>query len=74
MLSKPVPSERFGVLNLPLGGENKYVGVRKVRKGRFQGYTPKKKHTTADFATEHEAAVARAQTQQSTASRRQPSG
>ena len=57
-------AERFGALNLPIGGTHGYVGVRKVRKGRFQGYTPKKKHTTADFETAHEAAVARALLQQ----------
>ena len=63
-LSKPVLTERFGALNLPIGGTHGYVGVRKVRKGRFQGYTPKKKHTTADFETAHKATVARALLQQ----------
>ena len=50
--------ENFGALNLPLGGKHGYYGVRKVRKGRFQGYTPTKTHTTSDFATPKEAAVA----------------
>jgi hypothetical protein len=30
--------ERFGVLELPLGGVNTYSGVRKVRNGEYQGY------------------------------------
>ena len=59
--SKAAPLvESFGVHNLPLGGENGYVGVRKCRKG-FQGYTPKKRHTTAEKETAQEAAIALAQ-------------
>lgn len=50
--------ENFGTLQLPLGGKYGYRGVRKVRKGRFQGYTPRKSHTTADFETPQQAAVA----------------
>tara|TARA_B110000027_G_scaffold103193_1_gene109285 strand:+ start:223 stop:489 length:267 start_codon:yes stop_codon:yes gene_type:complete len=50
--------ENFGSLQLPLGGVHGYVGVRKVRDGKFQGYTPRKTHTTAAFETPHEAAVA----------------
>ena len=53
--------ERFGLLELPLGGVNTYVGVRKTRNDEFQGYTPKKTHTTGAFKTTHEAAVALAQ-------------
>ena len=54
--------ERFGSLELPLGGTHGYVGVRKVRKGHFQGYTPKKRpgHFTKECKTAHAAAVARA--------------
>ena len=57
-LSKEV--ERFGALGLPLGGINSYVGVRKVRNGLFQGYTPKKRrgHTTKAYEMAMEAAVA----------------
>ena len=53
--------ERFGSLDLPLGGTHGYVGVRKVRKGLFQGYTPKKRpgHFTKALKTAHAAAVAR---------------
>ena len=60
-LSKPL-EEKFGVLNLPRGGTNGYVGVRKCKKGGFQGYTPKKTkgHFTARYETAKEAAVARA--------------
>ena len=29
--------EQFGLLELPLGGKNTYVGVRKARNGEFQG-------------------------------------
>ena len=55
LISKAAPLvESFGVHNLPLGGENGYVGVRKCRKG-FQGYTPKKRHTTAEKETAQEA-------------------
>ena len=54
--------ERFGNLELPLGnGIHRYVGVRKVRNGQFQGYTPKKTHTTKACSSAHEAAVLRAQ-------------
>ena len=51
-------SEGFGALNLPLGGRHGYRGVRKARKGTFQGYTPKKTHTTAAYESAQEAAVA----------------
>ena len=37
--------EKFGMLDLPLGGKNGYVGVRGgqgPRKDKFQGYTPRK--------------------------------
>ena len=59
--SKPLV-ERFGSLNLPLGGTNGYIGVRKCKKGGYQGYTPKKSkgHFTARYDTAKEAAVARA--------------
>ena len=56
--------ENFGSLQLPLGGKNKYKGVRKVRNDQYQGYTPKKGHTTKAFSTAHEAAVALALKQQ----------
>ena len=56
--------ENFGSLSLPLGGKNKYKGVRKVRNDQYQGYTPKKRHTTNAFSTAHEAAVALALKQQ----------
>ena len=63
--SKPLV-ERFGSLNLPLGGTNGYVGVRKCKKGGFQGYTPQKSkgHFTGRYETAQEAAVARAIKQQ----------
>ena len=51
-------AEKLGGLNLPKGGANGYIGVRKVRKGKYQGYTPKKKHTTSAFDTPEEAAAA----------------
>ena len=51
--------ESFGTLNLLIGGKHGYIGVRKVRDD-FQGYTPKKNHTTKAYKSEHEAAVARA--------------
>ena len=51
-------AEKLGGLNLPRGGANGYVGVRKVRKGKYQGYTPNKTHTTAEFPTPQEAAAA----------------
>ena len=52
--------ERFG--SLALGGTHGYVGVRKVRKGHFQGYTPKKRpgHFTKALKTAHASAVGRA--------------
>ena len=61
--AQPSPAvERFGNLELPLGsGIHRYVGVRKVRNGQFQGYTPKKTHTTKACSSAHEAAVLRAQ-------------
>ena len=53
--------ERFGNLELPLGGKYEYAGVR-GKQGRsrdqFQGYTPKKQHCTRLCETAHEAAVA----------------
>ena len=55
--------ERFGNLLLPLDTKNK-TGYKRVRgkQGRerkqFQGYTPKKTHTTKCFDSAHEAAVA----------------
>ena len=61
MVRSPARVERFGVLELPLGGRHGYKGVRPARKGQWQGYTPKKGHTTRAYATKHEAAVARAQ-------------
>ena len=51
-------AEKLGGLNLPKGGANGYIGVRKVRKGKYQGYTPKKKHTTAAYDKPEEAAAA----------------
>ena len=50
-------AEKLGGLNLPKGGVNGYVGVRKLRNG-YQGYTPKKTHTTSEFPTAQEAAAA----------------
>ena len=50
-------AEKLGGLTLPKGGINGYVGVRKLRKG-YQGYTPNKTHTTAEFPTPQEAAAA----------------
>ena len=50
-------AEKLGGLTLPKGGVNGYVGVRKLRKG-YQGYTPNKTHTTAEFPTPQEAAAA----------------
>ena len=63
--SKPLV-EKFGSLNLQLGGTNGYVGVRKCKKGGYQGYTPKKSkgHFTGRYDTAQEAAVARAIKQQ----------
>ena len=57
--SKPLV-EKFGSLNLQLGGTNGYVGVRKCKKGGYQGYTPKKSkgHFTGRYETAQEAAVA----------------
>ena len=55
--------ERFGSLLLPLDDKNE-SGYKRVRgkQGRsrkqFQGYTPKKTHTTKCFDSAHEAAVA----------------
>ena len=53
--------ERFGNLELPLGGKYEYAGVRGKQgksRDRFQGYTPKKQHFTRLCDTAHEAAVA----------------
>ena len=53
--------ERFGNLELPLGGKYEYAGVR-GKQGRsrdqYQGYTPKKTHITRLCDTAQEAAVA----------------
>ena len=54
--------ERFGSLLLPLDNKNK-TGYKRVRGGQgrgrkqFQGYTPKKTHTTKACDSAHEAAV-----------------
>ena len=53
--------ERFGNLELPLGGKYEYAGVRGKQgrsRGQFQGYTPRKKHFTRLCDTPLEAAVA----------------
>ena len=53
--------ERFGNLELPLGGKYEYAGVRGKQgrsRDRFQGYTPKKKHFSRLCDTAQEAAVA----------------
>ena len=53
--------ERFGNLKLPLGGKYEYKGVRGKQgraRNRFQGYTPRKSHTTELYDTSQEAAVA----------------
>ena len=61
MVDGPKPlTERFGELNLVLGGKNGYVGVRGKQgpnEDQFQGYTPKKVHTTKLYDTAHEAAI-----------------
>ena len=54
-------TERFGTLNLPLGGKHGYKGVRGSqgpKRDQFQGTTPRKTHFTKNFAMAHEAAVA----------------
>lgn len=56
--------EQFGNFTMPTGGKHGYRGVRKARKGGFQGYTPKKTHTTKAFGTAQQAAIARAQLKQ----------
>ena len=46
--------ERFGNLELPLGGKYEYAGVRGNQgraRDRFQGYTPKKQHFTRLYDT-----------------------
>ena len=56
--------EEAGGQRLPLGGVNRYAGVRSKqgkKKDKFQGTTPKKKHRTQLFATSLEAAIALAQ-------------
>ena len=56
--------EEAGGQRLPLGGVNRYAGVRSKqgkKKDKFQGTTPKKKHRTRLFATSLEAAIALAQ-------------
>ena len=66
-MASPAPaplSERFGELNLPLGGKNGYKGVRGGqgrKKDKFQGATPRKQHHTGLFCTAQEAAIALAQ-------------
>ena len=57
--------ERVGTLNLPLGGKHGYVGVRKVRQNKYQGYTPKKTLTTRAFKEPQEAAIELARLKQS---------
>ena len=53
-------TERFGELNLPLGGKQGYKGVRGGQgsnKEQFQGCTPRKTHFTKLYLTAHEAAI-----------------
>ena len=53
--------EEAGGQRLPLGGKNRYHGVRGKQgrnKNQFQGVTPKKQHRTALFDTALEAAIA----------------
>ena len=57
--------EKFGTLDLMLGGKNGYIGVRGGQgpEGRqFQGYTPRKSrgHFTKNYDTAQEAAIGRA--------------
>ena len=56
--------EEAGGQRLPLGGINRYSGVRGKqgkKKDKFQGTTPKKQHRTRLFKTPLEAAIALAQ-------------
>ena len=56
--------EAVGVLRLPLGGVNGYIGVRSRQghnKDKFQGTTPTKKRRTKLFNSAREAAVALAE-------------
>ena len=59
-LRSPPRVERFGTLDLPLGGKHGYKGVRGEQgksRDEFQGYTPRKTHVTKLYSTAHEAAV-----------------
>ena len=62
---RPAPRfEEVGGRRLPLGGLNKYLGVRGGqgrKKTKFQGVSPKKKHRTGLYDTPLEAALAYAQ-------------
>ena len=62
---RPEPRfEEVGGRRLPLGGLNKYLGVRGGqgrKKTKFQGVSPKKKHRTGLYDTPLEAALAYAQ-------------
>ena len=52
--------ERFGTLNLPLGGKQGYENVRGkqgAKRNEFQGYTPQKTHFTKTYKSAKEAAV-----------------
>ena len=56
--------EEAGGRRLPLGGVNRYLGVRGKQgrnKDQFQGVTPKKVHRTKLFGSAQEAAIAFAQ-------------
>lgn len=58
---KEVPVERFGNRLLPLGGANRYKGVRGKqgrKRDKYQGCTPRKTHFTGLYDTALEAAVA----------------
>ena len=60
-MSSPIVVERFGSLLLPLNGNYEYKGVRGKQgrqRNKFQGYTPKKRHTTRLCGSAQEAAVA----------------
>ena len=56
--------EEAGGQRLPLGGVNRYLGIRGKQgrnKDKFQGVTPKKQHRTKLYDTPLEAAIAFAQ-------------
>ena len=58
------PFEEAGGHRLPLGGVNRYLGVRGKQgrdKDKFQGTTPRKQHRTKLYDTPLEAAIAFAQ-------------